>query len=141
MSPFKWLSPFGGAGRLGRRRRGRPGVHHIRARFSGRRQRIAHGPPLPPAVLRQLQTLIVGILDLDPGDPAQLASARGRVSPLTFAVLTCVPLERPSWLRTVRPDTRQVTEAVHHVMDDLGVPRPADTRKPPSVDAQHGRGT
>jgi hypothetical protein len=141
LSPFRWLSPFGGSGRLGRRRRQRTAIEHIRSRFAGRRQRLVRGPPLPPAVLRQMQPVIAAALNLDPRDPTQLAAARGRVSPLTFAVLTCVPMERPSWLRTVRPDPPRVAEAVHRILDDLGLPATGDLDAHPSVDPIAARGT
>lgn len=142
LSPFRWLSPFGdAAGRFGRRRRQRTAVEHIRSRFAGRRQRLAQGPPLPPAVLRQMQPIIAAALNLDPRDPTQLAAARARVSPPTFAVLTCVPMERVSWFRTARPDPPRVAEAVHRILSDLGLPEAGDRGAHPSVDPVPQRGT
>lgn len=52
-------------------------------------------------------------------DRRTLAAARDRVSSSTWAVLTAEPLHRPGWLRTIRPDIRGVSEAVHRILDEL----------------------
>ena len=120
-------------------------IGRIRARMSGRRQRIADGRWLPPETLRLLHPLIGVALERDglgwgdgahePGDagrreaagpgatarsgPAASATGRSRPSPLTRAVLTTAPLPRSGWIRTRRPDARQVAALVHAVLDDL----------------------
>lgn len=119
ISPFKWLSPFSRSAhrtRLGHRSRV---LELIRARISDRRQAVQGAEPMPPSILRRLRALIAATLDLDPRDPAGLRSARARLSPFTYAVLTAEPLDRPSWLRTHRPDPPEVAKAVHRVLDEL----------------------
>lgn len=119
ISPFKWMSPFGRAAYPGRRRRRSDELRSIRLKLSGRRQPIENGPPMPPVTLRLLKPLIASALDLDPSEEPPPPSARGRVSPLTWAVLTSQPLRRPRWFRTLRPNEREVTQTVHSVLDEL----------------------
>lgn len=87
-------------------------IGRIRARMSGRRQRIADGRWLPPETLRLLQPLISVALERE-------GLGRIRPSSLTRAVLTTAPLPRSGWIRTSRPDVRQVAALVHAVLDDL----------------------
>ena len=55
ISPFKWMSPFGGVvtPRLGHRSHA---LGFLRDRLGDRRQPVEGGPPLPPAVLRRLRS-------------------------------------------------------------------------------------
>ena len=137
ISPFKWLSPFGRvthSARLGHRSNR---LDLIRGRLSDRRQRVDNGPSIPPAILRQLKPLIAVALDLDLRDETRLASARGRLSPRTFAALTSDPLDRPSWFRTSRSNEREVAETVHRVLDDLDRLTSGASHSQRSVDSSH----
>ncbi len=141
MSPFKWMSPFNQAAYL-RRRSGRSDeLGSIRSKLSGRRQPIENGPPMPPATLRLLKPLISSALDLDPDDEAHQPSARGVVSPLTWAVLTSEPLQRPYWFRTLRPNEREVTQTVRAVLDDLDRLKVGAGEAPRSINSSHTRAT
>lgn len=137
LSPFKWLSPFGETtGGDGPRHRSRE-LELIRSKLSGRRQEVADGPPMPPAVLRQLKPLIAGMLDVDPRDGEEVASIRDRISPLAYALLTSEPLERPSWLATVRPDPEGAARTVHRVLDGLEGATPGGGYLERHVDSKH----
>ncbi|HEX2167961.1 MAG TPA: hypothetical protein VHG09_12075 [Longimicrobiales bacterium] len=129
--PAWWRSPFDAA-RAGGRRTEPDDIDRIRSRLSGRRQRIARDTALPPGTLRMLQPLIHVALEregIETDDEAAIASARTLVSPLTWAVLTTEPMERPGWIRTMRPATRHTADVVHRVLNDLG--RLADGRRTP----------
>lgn len=116
-----WRSPFerGAADALAR-----PSgeIARMRAKMTGRRQRIRGGRPLPPETVRTLQPLIAVALEragIDPGDPSQRQAVRRRVSPLTWAVLNSDPLYLPRWYETRAPDERQAADVVRRVLDDL----------------------
>lgn len=139
LSPFRWMSPFHRPSSAGAR--GPDELDSIRARVSGRRQRLRGGPPLPPETLRLLQPLIRAALDLDRDDASYPPSARTRLSPVTWAVLTTDPLRNPYWFRTLPANDREVAGIVHAVLDDLerlapgisasqGLPHPNPTRSP-----------
>ena len=140
ISPFKWMSPFNRAA-SGRRTRGSDELRSIRSKLSGRRQLIENGPPVPPEALRLLKPLIVSALDLDTDDEPPPESARGLVSPLTWAVLTSEPLERPGWFRTRRSDEREVTQAVHRVLDDLDGLKAGASGPQRPINSKHERAT
>ena len=96
-------------------------------------------PALPPETLRALKPLIRVALNLDPTDDRPPASARATLSPLTRAVLSTEPLERPPWYRTLPSDPRRVADVVHRVLDELDAlaggahaPQPTLTRTPTS---------
>lgn len=116
-----WASPLDRKP-LRRGRRPADEVAVIRASLSGRRQRIAYGPPLPPETVRLLQPLIRGALERaghdDPGEEG-VESARRPLSPTAAAVLAAEPLSHPPWFRTVRPDARTTAAAVHRILDEL----------------------
>ena len=141
ISPFKWLSPFSRTAHQGRLGHRSDELDWIRAKLSGRRQHLENAPPMPPPILRQLKPLIAAALDLDLGDEPRLASARGRVSPLTFSVLTSEPLDRPSWFRMLPPNEREVAETVHRVLDDLDRLNSGNSPPATSVDSGHARAT
>lgn len=136
MSPFKWMSPFGGGPGPERRRHGSDEIDAIRSKLSDRRQRIAHGPPLPPDVLRLLRPVIADALDIDPDDVAQVAAAGRRLSPLAWSVLASDPIPRSYWLNTLRPNEWEVAEVVHEVLDELEH-LPASTSRRRSATAIH----
>lgn len=120
IAPFTSVSPFSRRAHPQRSGPRSEALDFLRDRLADRRQRLPGDlPALPPALLRRLKPLVAAALELDPGDPAELASARSRVSPLTFAVLSSEPMERVSWLRTVGPDEDEVVRAVHRVLDEL----------------------
>lgn len=119
ISPFKWLSPFGGDRRPERRMHGSDEIESIRSKLAGRRQRLEGAPPLPPDVLRLLRPLVAGSLEIDPDDKARLASVLPRLPPTTRAILTTEPLPRSYWLTTLRPNAWEVAEVVHEVLDEL----------------------
>ena len=96
---------------------------------------------MPPATLRLLKPLIASALDLDPDDEPHQGSARGPVSPLTWAVLTSEPLQRPYWFRTLRPDEREVAQTVHCVLDELDRLKAGDGDAPRSINSSHTRAT
>jgi len=117
-----WLSPFDRTRAPGSERQGRGELDRIRARLSGRRQRVPGGDPMPPEVLRLLQPLIRFALErqgLDLRSEAHRSAARRLLSPLTWAVLEAEPLRQPYGLRTLWPNRRQVAASVHAVLDDL----------------------
>jgi hypothetical protein len=119
--PAWWRSPFDVFGGDHRPDEAHD-IDRLRSGLSGRRQRIARDTALPPGTLRLLQPLIQVALErdsIDTGDEQSVARARTRVSPLTWAVLTTEPMERPGWIRTVRPDARHVADVVHRVLDEL----------------------
>jgi hypothetical protein len=140
ISPFKWLSPFSEDAHTAKAEHRSGELDLIRAQFSGRRQRIEGGPPMPPSVLRQLRPLIAGALDLDSRDEKRVAAARSRVSAQTFAILTSVPGDRPSWFRTVRPHPHEVIETVNSVLDELDR-LTGSTQRQPSTDIRQTRAT
>jgi hypothetical protein len=117
-----WMSPFDRRVRRERKSHGSNEMRWIRSRLAGPRKRIDDGPSLPADAVRLLQPLIRAGLEregLDPADESYLASARGLLSPPTWAVLTHDPLERPRWFRTLWPDERATAEIVHSVLDDI----------------------
>jgi hypothetical protein len=119
--PTWWMSPFDRAARP-RVVKASGDVERMRDTLAGRRQRIRQGPPVPPGVLRALQPLIRSALEragIDARDRDVVESFRGRLSPLTFSVLTSVPLRTTTWFRTVRPDARETAALVEHVLDEL----------------------
>lgn len=119
ISPFRWMSPFRLATRPQRRGGRSAELEAIRVRMSGRRQRIAGGPPLPPAVLRMLQPALRAALDLDLREGVPPPQARDRLSPAAWTVLTAEPLAGARWFRTLHSDPRAVAEAVHVILDEL----------------------
>lgn len=128
ISPFKWMSPFHAAGAGPPTGRATDEDAWIRARLSGRRQPLEGGGALPPDTLRLLKPLVEAALEVDGGQKARIASARGRVSRVTWAVLNAEPLKRPRWLQTEGADPDAVAELVDRVLDDverLGVGGPA----------------
>ena len=139
ISPFKWMSPFNRAAYPGRRKRRSDELRSIRSKLSGRRQPIEGSPPMPPATLRLLKPLIAVALDLDSGDEPPPTTARGRVSPLIWAVLTSEPLQRPRWFRTLRPNEREVTQTVHSVLDELDCLKSGASDPRRSVNSSHTR--
>lgn len=119
--PAWWRSPFDVSGRAHRPAE-TDEIDRIRARLSGRRQRIARDTAVPPEALRLLRPLVHVALEragVDMDDEQSLAAARALVSPLTWAVLTTEPLERPGWIATVQPNARHAADVVHRVLDDL----------------------
>ena len=99
-------------------------VGAIRARIAGRRQRVLHGPPLPPDVVRQLRGMIRRALDrdgIDPDTEEGLLEARTRLSARAWGILVCPVESRTSRLRTLRPDPEAVARAVHAVLDEIEV--------------------
>ncbi len=145
ISPFKWLSPFGGERRSERRSHGADEIEGIRAKLGGRRQRLSAAPPLPPDVLRMLQPLIAATLDMDAGDPAELEAAHHRLSDRAWSILAAEPLPRPYWLATVRPNPWEVAAVVTDVLDELHrvstdpAPRPAPPSLPPPAPSSRPR--
>ncbi len=137
ISPFQWMSPFNRAAGRRRPRARSDELRSIRTKLSGWRQRIENAPPMPPATLRLLKPLIASALDLDPDDEPHQGSARGPVSPLTWAVLTSEPLQRPYWFRTLRPNEGEVTQTVHAVLDDLDRPQNGAREAPRSIHSTH----
>jgi len=122
LEPFKWMSPLERASRAARRGRGRSDVHGIRAKLSGARRRIPDASPLPPELVRSLQTLVARALDVD-GDPcgdrvARFDGLRDRVSADLWAILVADP-SSGGWLRTLPPDRRAVSASVHRALDEL----------------------
>ncbi len=116
-----WSSPFD------RKREGADDpvpdeLEAIRSRLAGRRQRVPHGPPLPPDVVGLLRGMIRRALEregLDLETEAGLLSARSRVSPRAWGILTCPVLSRTSRFRTRRPDPSGVARAVQRVLDEV----------------------
>jgi hypothetical protein len=141
MSPFKWMSPFN---QKVRRETGHHRLHEtdsIRSKLSNRRQPVADGPPMPPEILLLLKPLIRTALNLDPDERSDPAAARKRLSPLTWAVLTSAPLREPHWYQTLRPDEREVTDVVHHVLDDIDHLAEGTVAPRQSLDINHRRTT
>jgi hypothetical protein len=124
-----WTSP------LDRRRTGprfaNDEVDAIRTSFDGRRQPMAHGPPLPPETLRLLQPLIRGALEGLAATEGAETSTR-RLSPATLAALQAEPLSHPPWRSTVQPDARATAAAVHRILDDIEALSAAFTTDQPS---------
>jgi len=117
-----WASPFEGEERPQPLRAYHDQLSFTESTFTGRRQAIDHGPPLPPATLRLLKPLIGVALSrehLDPKVPAHRDRARRRLSSQTWAVWTAEPVMATSWWSTHRPDPRRVARAVADVLDDL----------------------
>lgn len=135
ISPFKWLSPFGGERRTERRLHGADEIEGIRAKLSGRRQRLPAAPPMPPDLLRLLQPLVAAALDIEEGDRAAQEAARHRVSDRAWSILVAEPLPRPYWIATVRPNPWEVAVVVTDLLSELeevstarpGPPTPALT--------------
>ncbi|NNF12031.1 MAG: hypothetical protein HKN72_02330 [Gemmatimonadetes bacterium] len=117
ISPFKWLSPFGGERRSERRRHGTDEIEGIRAKLGGRRQRLEAAPPLPPEVLRTLQPLIATAVSADGEAPHE--AARHRLSERAWSILTAEPLPRPYWIATVRPNPWEVAAVVVDLLAEL----------------------
>lgn len=120
--PTWWPSPFDREMADDGGQEGSDELAWIRGRMAGRRQRIEHGPPVPPDTLRLLKPLVEVALEregLDSTDEAHLRSARDLLSPLVWSILTTEPLARPRWFRTVRPDEREVAGVVQAVLDEL----------------------
>lgn len=120
--PAWWPSPFD-RGMEDDGERERPDeLAWVRDRMSGRRQRIAHGPALPPDTLRLLKPLVEVALEregLDLNEGTHRRLARTRLSPLVWSILTADPLARLRWFRTVRSDEEEVAGVVHAVLDEL----------------------
>lgn len=144
ISPFKWLSPFGGERRSERRRHGADEIEGIRAKLGGRRQRLPAAPPLPPDVLRMLQPLIATALDIDADDRAAQEAARHRLSERAWSILTAEPLPRPYWFATVRPNSWEVAAVVadllgelHRVSTDPAPRQATPSLPPPAASPRH----
>ncbi len=138
MSPYRWMSPFGGGDRHERADEPVDEADVLHTKLSGRRQPVADGPPMPADILRALRPLIGAALDLDPGGGPPPPTARSRLSPLTWSILTTEPRPGQGWRGTFSPDVREVAEVVHHVLDELerfdpgGVPpRPGHVPRDP----------
>lgn len=117
-----WMSPFNRLARTGDDAPASAEIDRLRSALAGRRQRIGHGPPVPPEVLRLLKPLITMALEregLDPDDDADVEAARDLLTPLTRAVLTSEEVTWPRWFRTVRADEHAAADVVHAVLDDL----------------------
>jgi len=119
MSPFRWMSPFGRPYPTRRVRRETDELRTMRATFSGWREPLPPGPPLPADTLRLLRPLIRGTLGLDMESESQLDAARKTLSPATWAVLTSDQRQKPFWFQMLPPNPRQVAEAAHRVMNEL----------------------
>jgi hypothetical protein len=119
MSPFKWMSPFGGTRSKGPQREKYDDVQSIRSTLSGWRQPLPQGPPLPPAVLRLMRPLIAGALDMVWDGEAPPPRVRKQLTPLAWAVLTSDPERRLPWYRMVAPNRREVSDAVHSLLDEI----------------------
>lgn len=140
----RWTSPFDRTAPAGSEPPRSGETDRIRSQLAGRRQRIRDGRRLPPAVVRLLHDLITVALrrsGLDPDDEAQRAAIRGRLTPLTWAVLTSDPLSPPRWYRMRWPDRRRTADLVHRVLDDLDQLAPGHAEIPPDTDARHPRGS
>ena len=117
-----WTSPFDRTARQVGNGNGPEEFDSIRSTLSGPRQPIQNAPPLPGAAVRSLKPLIEAAIvreGLDPDDPAQLESAQGLLSPLSWAILSSEPLVGPRWFQTRLPNERKVAKVVHSVLDDL----------------------
>lgn len=117
-----WTSPFDGRVPQVEERARSDDIDRVRSMLAGRRQPIENGPPLPAAAIRLLKPLIGVSIErkgLDPSDQDQLESARGLVSPLTWAVFTSDPLLWPRWYQTRWPNEQEVADVAHKVLDDL----------------------
>jgi hypothetical protein len=140
LSPFKLMSPFGrrapGGGGGGRWDELDP----IRRKMGGWRQPMAHGPPLPPEVVRLLKNLAETALDLDSERNVAQPSARPRLSPTTWAILTSEPETRPPWFRMRRPNRRKVAKTVVGVLDELDRLAPGTLDPRPSDESRDPRG-
>ncbi len=119
ISPFKWLSPFGGERRAERRLHGADQIRGIRAKLGGRRQRLEGAPPMPPEVLRMLQPVMSSALDVDLEDRPAVEATRARLSPHAWAILATEPLPRSYWLTTVRPNAWEVAAVVADVLAEI----------------------
>ena len=117
LSPYKWMSPFRGHGPTALRPgRDRTEWAWIRGELSERRGPLRSVSPVPPSVLRLLKPIVEAELDLDRG--AGRRGAADRLSSRAAAVLESDP-QPLSWLRTSRPNEREVAAFVHAVLDDL----------------------
>lgn len=119
ISPFRWRSPFASGAHRGATGHRADEIGHIRNLIGGRRQEVPGAPPMPPGVLRILRALIASALDISLRDREAVRACRRTVSPLTFAVLTCVPHRRTTIWNTRRGDAHEVTAVVHRILDDL----------------------
>lgn len=119
MSPFRWMSPFADTDAARSTGAAWDHLHAIRRKFRGRRQAIAGGMPLPPAVVRLLRPLIGAALDLDPASDADVEAARQHLSPATWAVFREKTERGPAWLRSSWPDERAVAGEVERILDEL----------------------
>jgi hypothetical protein len=115
LSPFeRWLRPP-------RAQQGTHEVDWIRSKLAGRRQRIPHGPPLPPEILRLLRPLIEAAVERAgvPREDGWVEAARPLLAPATCAVLASESQKRPFWVRLSAPDERGTADAVAAILDDL----------------------
>jgi hypothetical protein len=116
--PMWWLSPFDRNFSRRKKSRGSDDIESIRSKLASPRRRLAQLPPLPPESLHLLRPLIVAALEREGIDPADEASARPLVSPLTWAVLENQALQRGQWIPLL-PNQRETARVVHRVLDDL----------------------
>lgn len=119
MAPFTWMSPFATPTGSERSAGGQDDVVTLRKKITGRRQRIAGGPALPPDLVRLMKPLIGSALHLDPDHPDALRRARERSSALLCSILAAEPARGLARLRTMRPDPVAVAGVLGAVLDEL----------------------
>jgi hypothetical protein len=120
--PRWWRSPFAGHRRNRRRASTADDIDWIRSMLAAPRQRVRHGPSLPPETLGVLQPLIRSALErhgIDAADTRGRAAARTLLAPVSWAVLTGEPVKGGQWYRLLPPDERATARVVHGVLDDL----------------------
>lgn len=135
-----WTSPFDRADRPARTTEPVDETHWIRTRFEGRRVPVGGGRwALPPETVRLLRPLIEEAMirkTADAGDPSSTEALRGRLAPLTRAVLATDSTIQPGWWGTTRSDGEAVARLVDRVLDDLerleGAAPPGQTSHEPT---------
>jgi len=120
--PAWWQSPFEPSTRGKRKRHGPDDLERLRESLRGRRHPVAAGPPLPPAILRQLKALIGVTLEragLDAPGAASASEPGDPLSPATRAVLDSGEPQPLPWYRTLRGSPAETSAHVTAILDDL----------------------
>lgn len=112
LRPAIWMSPFNPRDRPPRTDGVRTEMDRIRARFAGRRTRLAAETQLPAEAIRLLQPLIAQMAEHAQCSPRQLSST-------TRAILDYEAPADGRRPRGRRADELEVAAVVHAVLDEL----------------------